>query len=341
MSPEAVMAVPKAELHCHIEGAVPPALARSQATRYGVDIAPFIARRNGQDSYAWSDFTSFLTAYDAVAMLFRTEEDYGRLAHAYLREIAEAGTLYSEIFVSPDHARAAGLSPQAYIEGLGAGIAAARDQYGIECRMIVVGVRHLGPDAVAEAARFAAARPHPLITGFGMAGDERIGHPKDFAHAFDIARDAGLGITVHAGELCGPESVRAALDHLRPQRIGHGVRAIEDVTLVRRLAEEHVHLEVCPGSNVALEVFGSFADHPFARLQAAGVSVSLNSDDPPFFATSLAQEYAMAAQHFGLDAHGLAEVTRAALAAAFLDEDTRGMLLARLDSAMSYASTTR
>lgn len=319
-------ALPKAELHCHIEGAIPPSLARRQAEKYGVDVSAFIAG----DRYIWHDFTSFLFAYDSAAGLFRTAEDYAALSQAYLGSLAEAGAIYSEIFVSPDHAAIAGLDPHVYLDGLGSGIEAAREETGIEGRMIVVGIRHLGPEAVEAAARFAAGRPHPLVTGFGMAGEERQGRLSDFARAFAIARDAGLGITVHAGELAGPKSVRDALDHVRPSRIGHGIRAAEDPALVERLAGLGTVLEVCPGSNVALKIFDGFENHPWPLLQKAGVRLTLNSDDPPFFATSLEAEYETAARVFGLDDAALKGVTRTALEAAFVDEETRVRLLARL-----------
>src|SRR5690349_164444 len=135
-----------------------------------------------------------------------------------------------------------------------------------------------------------------------MAGEERFGDIEDYERAFEIAREAGLGITVHAGELAGWESVRDALDHIRPARIGHGVRAIENPELVKRIADEGVVLEICPGSNVALKVFCGLAGHPFAKLREAGCKVTLNSDDPPYFRTSLTHEYETAAKAFGMDA---------------------------------------
>lgn len=318
--------LPKAEIHCHIEGAAPPALVLRQAEKYGVDMSDFI--REG--SFVWDDFTSFLAAYDAAAGLFRTEEDYALLAETYLTSLAEEGAIYSEFFTSPDHAERAGLSPMAYTDGLGEGIRRARAKTGIEGRMIVTGVRHFGVESVEAAARFAVECGHPLVTGYGMAGEERAGHPGDFARAFDIAREAGLGITVHAGELAGWESVAAALDHLRPSRIGHGVRAIENPDLVRRIADEGVVLEVCPVSNIELKVFGSFAEHPFGKLRDAGCRVTLNSDDPPYFWTNLKREYEVAAEHFGLDQAALLGVTRTAIEAAFVDEETRSALMTRL-----------
>ncbi|TKD44831.1 MAG: adenosine deaminase [Mesorhizobium sp.] len=317
----------KAELHCHIEGAAAPELVIRQAQKYGKDTSSYI--QNG--SFVWHDFTSFLAAYDFSSDLFRTEEDYARLADHYLTSLARDGAIYSEIFTSPDHAGKAGLSPKAYTDALGEGMARAKAKTGIEGRMIVTGVRNAGVELIEQAARFAARCGHPLVTGFGVAGDERMGDLEDYVRAFEIAREAGLGITVHAGELMGWESVEAALDHIRPSRIGHGVRAIENPDLVRRIADEGVVLECCPSSNVALKVFDSFADHPFPALLAAGCKVTLNSDDPPYFWTSLKREYDIAAEHFSMNDKALAAVTRTAIEAAFVDRKTKAMLLGRLD----------
>jgi adenosine deaminase len=321
--------IPKAELHCHIEGAAAPELVEAQARKYGADTSTFV--RDG--SFVWQDFTSFLAAYDFAANLFRDEEDYARLAEHYLTGLARDGAIYSEVFISPDHARQAGLSPQAYTNALGEGILRARQGTGIEGRMIVTGVRHFGVESVEAAARFAAECGHPLVAGYGMAGEERFGAVKDFARAFDIAREAGLGITIHAGELAGWQSVADALDHVRPSRIGHGVRAIENPDLVRRIADEGVVLEVCPVSNIELKVFPSFSEHPFPRLMAAGCKVTLNSDDPPYFWTSLKREYDVAAEYFGMSEEALTAVTRTAIEAAFVDEATRAALLARIGKA--------
>jgi adenosine deaminase len=319
--------VPKAELHCHVEGAASPELVMAQARKYGADTSAFI--RDG--SFVWSDFTTFLAAYDFSANLFRDEEDYARLTEHYLSGLARDGCIYSEVFTSPDHARRAGLSPEAYTNALGEGMERARAKTGIEGRMIVTGVRHFGVESVESAARFAAKCGHRLVTGFGMAGEERFGDVEDYVRAFEIAREAGLGITVHAGELAGWESVQAALDHIRPSRIGHGVRAIENPDLVKRIAASGVVLEVCPVSNIELKVFPDYASHPFMALRAAGCKVTLNSDDPPYFWTSLKKEYDVAATHFGLSPKELAAITRTALDAAFVDRKTRAELIARAD----------
>jgi adenosine deaminase len=316
----------KVELHCHLEGAAPPALTARQARKYGVDTSAFL--RDGV--YLWNDFSEFLVAYDKVSEVYRTEEDYALLTETYLDELAAIGTIYSELIVSPDHGDRIGLGADAYLAGVSAGIHAAKARTGIEARLIVTGERHFGPDRVIKAAEYAARSDNPLITGFNMAGEERMGRVADYVRAFDIAREAGLGLTIHAGEVCGAFSVHDAVDLVRPSRIGHGVRAIEDGELVRRLADLGTVLEVCPGSNIALNVFADFASHPLRLLKEAGVRVTISSDDPPFFKTSLEREYALASSAFGFDDAEIDAMTRTGLEAAFVDEETRAMLLARL-----------
>jgi adenosine deaminase len=316
----------KAELHCHIEGAAPPALALAQAEKYGVDPATFMH----DGTYAWTDFAEFIKAYDRVAALFRTEEDYALLTETYLRELATVDTIYSEIIVSSDHGDRIGLGADTYLAGITAGIEAAKEATGIEARIIVTGERHFGPESVIAAAEYAARSNNRLVTGFNMAGEERMGRVADYARAFDIAREAGLGLTIHAGEVCGAFSVTDALDLVKPARIGHGVRAIEDPELIRRLVDLGTVLEVCPGSNIALKVFPDFASHPLRKLHEAGVRVCINSDDPPFFDTSLAREYEWASSEFGFTDAEINGMTRTAIEAAFVDEETRARLLARL-----------
>lgn len=324
----------KAEIHCHLEGAAPPALAEEQARKYGVDTGNFL--RDGR--YIWSDFAEFLTCYDAVASLFRTAEDYALLTEIYLNELAATNTIYSEIIVSPDHGKRIGLGADAYLAGICNGIHAAREKTGIEARIIVTGERHFGVESVVQAAEYAAKAGNPFITGFNMAGDEHMGSVADYARAFDIAREVGLGLTIHAGEVCGAFSVADALDLIKPSRIGHGVRAIEEPALIERLAALGTVLEVCPGSNIALKIFADFDHHPLKRLKAAGVRVCLNSDDPPFFQTSLSREYQIAATAMQLADAEINQMTRTALEAAFVDEATRARLLARFDTAATIAT---
>lgn len=322
------MTILKAEIHCHIEGAADPALVGRLARKYDIDLAGTI--RNGR--YVWSDFTSFLACYDRASSVFRSPEDYCLLAYDYFSRLAEQGAIYGEVFGSPDHAALMGIGYTDLTVAIAEGIEQARAETGIEGRIVMTCVRHLGPAAAEAVAETVAANPHPLVTGFGMGGDERAYSPEDFAPAFAIAADAGLGLTAHAGEFDGPDSVREALDHLNVSRIGHGVRAIEDASLIARLEHDDIALEVCPGSNIALNVYPDFESHPLPRLRDAGLRLTLNSDDPPFFATTLQAEYDIAQSHLSFSADDLRQCTRTAIEVAFVDEATRARLLKRLDN---------
>jgi adenosine deaminase len=214
------------------------------------------------------------------------------------------------------------------VDGVAQGIDDARAQAGIESRMIATAVRNFGVERAEAVAATVASQPHPYLTGFGLAGDEAGFPPEPFARAYDIARDAGLGLTCHAGEWAGPESVRGALA-LGVSRLGHGVRAIEDPALVEELAERGTVLEVCPTSNVVLDAYPDFQAHPFPVLRDAGVRVTLGSDDPPYWGATIGGEYAVARREWGLDDAALREITRTALDAAFIPDALRRTLLAR------------
>jgi len=322
------MTILKAEIHCHIEGTTPPSLARQKADKYGIAIDGLIAPDG--ESYLAADFTGFLAAYDRVVKLFRTPQDFADLSYTHYTAIAHNGAIYAEVFLSPDQAHSAGLSYSDYLAGLTNGLARANAETGIIGRFIPCAIRQLGVEHAEPAAREVVTHPHEWVTGFGLAGDERVHQPADFARAFAIAGEAGLALTAHAGEVCGADSVRAALDALPVRRIGHGVRAAEDPDLVRRIAAEGIVLEACPGSNVALGVVPDLKSHPLPQLLAAGVRVTVNSDDPPFFHTSLQDEYDSVAATFGLKAATMNAFTRTAIEAAFIDEPTRQKLLGRL-----------
>ncbi|HSG57593.1 MAG TPA: adenosine deaminase family protein, partial [Paracoccaceae bacterium] len=181
-----------------------------------------------------------------------------------------------------------------------------------------------------QIARYAAETAGDWITGFGMGGNETMGKQGDFAWSFDCAREAGLNLTTHAGEFAGPASVRQALDDLRVTRIGHGVRAVDDPALMDRLAEAGTVLEVCPGSNVALGLYPDLRAHPIAKLRKAGVKVTVSTDDPPFFRTSMSQEFAGLERAFGWDLTDFAVLNRTAVDAAFCDAATKDRLRDRL-----------
>jgi adenosine deaminase len=319
--------VPKAELHVHLEGTARPDLVRRIAERNGLRIPDGVFA--SPDRFAWRDFLDFLQTYDMAASVMRTAADYRDITYEYLAACAAEGAIYVELIASPDHAALVGLSDEDHLAGIAAGIDAARDEHGIEARILLTCIRNFGVEPALRIARHAAERPHPYVVGFQMAGDEAGYPPGPFAEAYAIAAAAGLGCSVHAGEWAGAESVRAALD-LPVTRIGHGVRAIEDPELVAEIAQRGIVLECCPTSNVVLGVFPSFEAHPLPALRDAGVRVTLASDDPPYFGASVGGEYASARERFGMSDADLLGLTRTAIEASFAEPPLRSALLARL-----------
>jgi len=316
---------PLAELHVHLEGTAPPALIRRLARRNGVALPDGLFA--APDRFAWSGFLDFLRAYDSAASAIRSAADYRDVSFEYLVGCARQGALYVELIVSPEHADAVGLPRHEQLAGVAQGIDDARAASGIEARVVVTALRGHGPATAERLAAELARERHPYVVGFNLSGDEAGHPPAPFARAYAIAADAGLGCTIHAGEHAGPESVRAALA-LPIARISHGVRAAEDPALVAELAARGLVLEVCPSSNVATGVYRSLAEHPLPRLRAAGVAITLGSDDPPHFGTSIAGEYARA-RELGLDDAALDDATRTALTAAFAPAPLRRALLER------------
>ena len=319
--------LPKTEIHLHIEGAAPPEFIRTLAAEKNVDLSRIF---DADGSYHWADFAEFLRTYEAATSVLQTPEDYRRLTEAVLAECADNGVIYAELFLAADFCGGGDLEAwKEYLAAMTEGADNARAARDIETRFISTCVRHFGPEDAEKIARLSAETAGPMLTGFGMGGEERHLSAADFAPAFAIAKEAGLGLTSHAGEICGADSVRETLDHLQVTRIGHGVRAIEDPELVKRLAEENILLEVCPGSNIALSVFPDWPDHPIEKLRAAGVPLCVSTDDPPYFHTTLAAEYTHLADTFGWDIARFNAINEAAMNAAFCDEDTRQRMLAK------------
>ncbi len=323
--------MPKVELHLHLEGAAPPDFIRGLAKEKSIDISGIF---NEQGGYRFGDFREFLRIYEAATEPLSTPEDYHRLTRAVLAESAAHGVVYSETFLSPDFCGGRDVGAwREYLHAIREAADQAEAQDGITLRGIVTCIRHFGPEKAREVALCAAETAGDWIVGFGIAGDERIGQPKDFAWSFDMAREAGLRLTAHAGEWGGPESIRAALHDLRVERIGHGVRAIEDLALVDELAENGIVLEVCPGSNVALRVYPNWRAHPIGQLYDRGVKVTVSTDDPPFFHTTMSYEFDRLADTFDWDDGVFETLNRTAAEAAFCDADTRARILKRLETA--------
>jgi adenosine deaminase len=319
--------LPKAELHVHLEGTATPDLVRRIAERNGLEVPEGVFA--APDRFAWRDFLDFLNTYNMVCSVIRTGADYRDITYEYLAGCAQDGAIYVELTASIDHSRIAGIGDAEHWEGIAAGIDDARRDHGIEARILSVAVRNYGVERAIEIAELTAARPHPYLVGFSLAGDEAGYPPEPFIEAYRVAEKAGLGCTVHAGEWAGAASVRGALE-LPVTRISHGVRAIEDPELVAELARRGITLEVCPTSNVVLGVFATYEDHPFLALRAAGIPLTLGSDDPPYFGASVGGEYAVAREHFGLGDAELVAITRNAVEASFAEPELRSKLLTLL-----------
>ncbi len=313
--------IPKAELHCHLEGSIPPSLARQLAARNDLALPDGLFGPDG--TYVWRDFLSFLGAYDRVCSVLKVPRDFGDVIYSYLARAAAQGAVYVEMFCSPERPKALGITYADWLAALVDGIDRAQREFGIVGRIIVICIRHLGPDRALAMVERMIAEPHPYVVGFGMGGDESRFEPTEFGPAYRLAHDKGYGCTVHAGEVRGPESVWAAIRALPVTRIGHGVRSAEDPRLLDELARRGTVLEVCPGSNIALGIYSNRAAHPLHRLIEAGVRVTLNSDDPPFFHTTLGVEYDDA----GLDDTSLRHITRTAIESSFADSATKQRLL--------------
>ncbi len=319
---------PKIELHLHLEGAAPPAFIRGLAKEKNADIARVFDERG---NYAYDDFWHFLKVYEAATSVLATPEDYRRLTLAVLEESAAHGVVYSETFLSPDFCGGGDVAAwREYLHAIREAADEAERTMGITLRGIVTCIRHFGPEKAKATARCAAETAGDWLTGFGIAGDERAGKLKDFLWSFDCAREAGLRITAHAGEWNGPQEVRDALA-IGAERIGHGVRAIEDLALVDELAERGTVLEVCPGSNIALGIYPGWRAHPIGKLHDREVKVTVSTDDPPFFHTTMTREWERLADAFGWDEGVFEKINRTALEAAFCDPATRSNVAKRLE----------
>ena len=335
--PEKLRKLPKADIHCHLEGTITPDMAKRIAARNGIAPAAILIDASG-DTFNWQpdgagaagSLKGFLKAYDAATVVMKTAQDYTDITYDYLMRAAAEGCIYVEFFISADHGAMVGLTYAQMVEAIAKGYEKAKGATGIEMRLISTCVRHYGPDAALNVAKVTRENPHPLVTGFGMAGDENAYAVADFKLAFETS---GLkSRTAHAGEASGPGTVREAREILKVRRFGHMVRAIEDETLMADLKAANAVPEVCVSSNMALKVYPDYTAHPLRRFFDYGLKVTLGSDDPTFFGTSIGREYQIAQDHFGFNDTGLLQLTRNAIEEAFVDNETRAALIDRLQA---------
>ncbi|WP_339348432.1 adenosine deaminase [uncultured Sphingomonas sp.] len=336
MTQDFIAALPKAELHLHIEGSLEPELMFALAARNGVAI-PYASVEEVRAAYAFSNLQDFLDIYYAGADVLRTRADFHDLAVAYFDRAAADGVVHAEIMFDPQTHTARGIPFADVIEGLLSAMTEAEARHGMTSALIMSFLRHLSEEEAF--ATLEEATPWlERITAVGLDSSE-VGHPPEkFARVFAAARGRGLKLVAHAGEEGPPEYVRQALDVLAVDRIDHGNRSLEDAALVERLAREGMTLTVCPLSNLKLCVVDRIEDHPIDAMLAQGLRATINSDDPAYFGGYVADNYRAVAAARGLDRAALATLARNSFTGSFLPPDAIAAHLARVDAMMAAAA---
>jgi adenosine deaminase len=331
-------ALAKVQLHCHLEGTVRAETFRALAVKYGVELGE---RADPARTYAFDTFGEFLLLFAKVTETLRAPEDFARVARDYAVDAAAQGVVYAEVFVSPSvwtffHRE---LDVRATVEAIRGALDVTGRPLGIEVALIADLTRNFGVERAEDSAREAVTLRDLGVIGVGLGGDEAHYPPELYERAYAIAREGGLHGVVHAGEAAGPQSVRAAVEVLRAERIGHGVRAIEDPAVVALLAERGIPLEICPTSNRLTGAAPANAAHPLGELDAAGCIVTIDADDPALFGTTLLDEYRFVADAFGEDA--LVRFARNAIDASFAPPAAKARLHGIFERSRNSAAASR
>lgn len=322
--PRDLAALPKAHLHLHFEASMRPSTLAAIAAEAGEPVPVW---------HGFPDFTDFQNAYGEVLALIRTPRQLARIMTEMAADAADQGARYVEVTLAPVlHAHLFDGDVGAVLDFLLAAAGVAERGTGVVIRAMIASGRTFPVEQAIEDARLAARYAGRGVVSYGLHSDERGAPAAPFAEAFAIARDAGLLITPHAGELVGAESVREAVEVLDADRVLHGVRAIEDPALVAELARRGTCLDVCPSSNLVLHVVDALADHPLPALLAAGVTCSINADDPLQFGPGLLEEYEVCRSVLGLDDAALAACARASFTASGAPDEVVAAALADIDA---------
>jgi aminodeoxyfutalosine deaminase len=309
----------KVELHVHLEGAIRPATLLQLAERNGVRL-PVQDEEGLRDYYRFRDFCHFIAVYEMVTGCLRTPDDYRLIAHEFGSDCARQHVRYAEVtFTIVSNQRHAGLPWQAILEGVNAGRAQARAEFGVDWGWVFDISRNY-PETQDQVIEIALAARDRGVVALGLGGSEAQFPAELFEQAFARARRANLPRVPHSGENAGPESIWTTLRLLHADRLGHGVRCVEDPALVEHLRARQVPLELCPTSNVCLGVYPDYAAHPLRPLWDAGLLVTVNSDDPALFGTDLNHEYEVLVDHFRFTADELEQVSLNGLRASLLPQ---------------------
>jgi len=315
--------MPKVELHVHLEGAIPRDALWELIERHGDD--PTVRTRSQLDEwFTYRDFAHFIATWSWMIGFLRTYDDFEFAAEAFARDLARQNIRYAEASFSPVDFAEAGLAPDEIALAIRRGLDRVAD---VEVALIVDLVRDFGPRRAAQTlSAIMDVAGDAGVVGVGIGGHEAAHPPGPFSGVYRNARAAGFRRTAHAGEDAGPASVWDAITHLGVERVGHGIRSIEDPRLIEYLVAHEIPLEVCPTSNVRTGVVGRWDEHPVASLIDAGVVVTINTDDPSMFGTTLAGEFALLCERFSLGDGTLKRLSLAAVESSWADATTRTRL---------------
>jgi len=332
-----IRAMPKVELHVHLEGSIRPETLLVLAARNHQPL-PAESVEGLLEWYSFRDFPHFVDVYLAIARCIRTPADVELIATDFLSGQAAQNIIHSEItYTAFTQYMHHGIALDDQLAALNRARDAAAAEYGISASFTIDYPRMLPPEDFTAVADWAVANMDNGVSALGLGGPE-VDYPAElFVDGFRRAAAAGLPSAPHAGETVGPSSIWGAIDELHADRIGHGVRCLEDPALVSVLRERQIPLEVCPTSNICLGVFPAFEDHPLPRLIEAGLYVTVNSDDPPMFGTTLTDEYLKSAAAFGFDEARIRDLVLNAARASFLDEPSKAGLVDRIETGMTEA----
>ena len=316
------------DLHTHLRGTLTPATAKLLAEKNEISIPS--SYFDAEKGYRYEGFEEFLSVYDKVGAVVRTKGDIEKLTIEHLVRSGSHGTRYIEFMVSPDHGNENGISTKDQFDAIANGLAKAKKVVDIEATVIATAVRHKGSEVALKLAEELYDLDHPIVSGFGLTGNERVGKIDEFAGAFYVAKLRGLGLTAHVGEWTDAKSILTAIEALSLDRIGHGVSAIEDTCILNEIVERQIGFEVCPSSNIYLGRFKSLAEHPIAQMIEAGCKVTIATDDPAYFHTSPAQEYIKIQDSFKLSDAQIRKISLNAIELAFCSNQIKNKLKAHL-----------
>ena len=326
-------AMPKAELHLHIEGTLEPELIFRLAERNGVTL-PYPSVQALRAAYAFTDLQSFLDIYYAGASVLLTEADFYDMTQAYLARALTDNIRHTEIFFDPQTHTARGVSMATVVGGIERALAEAQAQHGITSRLILCFLRHLSEEDALQTLETALPYFNTLghrLVGVGLDSSEQGNPPAKFARVFERCRALGLHIVAHAGEEGPPAYIHEALDTLHVERVDHGVRAIEDDALLERLAREKIALTVCPLSNVRLKVFDDMGKHTLHALLKRGLAVTINSDDPAYFGGYLNDNFLATFDALDMTLEDAYTMARNSFEASFIDDSEKRRLVGELE----------